>query len=61
MNQNSFIPFNLPSIGDEEINEVVAALRSGWLATGPRTAQFEEFRRYVSSCFALAVNSATAG
>jgi dTDP-4-amino-4,6-dideoxygalactose transaminase len=52
MNQNSFIPFNLPSIGDEEINEVVAALRSGWLATGPRTAQFEEFRRYVSSCFA---------
>jgi len=62
MNQNSFIPFNLPSIGDEEINEVVAALRSGWLTTGPRTAQFEEeFRRYVSSSFALAVNSATAG
>src|SRR5262245_5733776 len=62
MNQNSFIPFNLPSIGDEEINEVVAALRSGWLTTGPRTAQFEqEFRRYVNSSFALAVNSATAG
>ena len=31
MNPNFFIPFNLPSIGDEEINEVVAALRSGWL------------------------------
>lgn len=62
MNPNSFIPFNLPSIGDEEINEVVAALRSGWLTTGPRTAQFEEeFRRYVGSASALAVNSATAG
>src|SRR5262245_56902355 len=62
MNQNSFIPFNLPSIGDEEINEVVAVLRSGWLTTGPRTAQFEEeFRHYVASAFALAVNSATAG
>ena len=62
MNQNSFIPFNLPSIGDEEINEVVATLRSGWLTTGPRTAKFEEeFRAYVGAPFALAVNSCTAG
>lgn len=28
-----FIPFHSPSIGDEEIREVVAALRSGWLTT----------------------------
>ena len=62
MNQNSFIPFNLPSIGDEEINEVVATLRSGWLTTGPRTAKFEEeFKAYVGAPYALAVNSCTAG
>ena len=62
MNKNSFIPFNLPSIGDEEINEVVATLRSGWLTTGPRTAKFEEeFKAYVGAPYALAVNSCTAG
>lgn len=58
----TFIPFNLPSIGEEEINEVVATLRSGWLTTGPRTAQFEqEFAAYVNAPHALAVNSCTAG
>ncbi len=58
----SFIPFHRPSIGEEEIIEVVATLRSGWLTTGPRTAQFEnEFRQYVAAHHALAVNSCTAG
>ncbi len=62
MNQSSFIPFHLPTIGEEEINEVIATLRSGWLTTGPRTAQFEQdFRAYVGSPHALAVNSCTAG
>jgi dTDP-4-amino-4,6-dideoxygalactose transaminase len=56
------IPFNLPTIEEEEINEVLATLRSGWLTTGPRTAQFEaEFKAYVGAPFALAVNSGTAG
>jgi dTDP-4-amino-4,6-dideoxygalactose transaminase len=56
------IPFNLPSIGEEEIAEVVSTLKSGWLTTGPRTSQFEaEFRAYVGAPLALAVNSATAG
>jgi dTDP-4-amino-4,6-dideoxygalactose transaminase len=59
---NSFIPYSVPSIGEEEINEVVATLRSGWLTTGPRTAQFEqEFQNYVRVPHALAVNSCTAG
>src|SRR5712692_6998277 len=58
---NGFIPFALPEIGEEEINEVVATLRSGWLTTGPQTARFErEFRDYVGSREALAVNSGTA-
>ncbi len=62
MHERSFIPFHVPSIGDEEIREVEATLRSGWLTTGPRTAQFEsEFAAYVGARHAVAVNSATAG
>jgi dTDP-4-amino-4,6-dideoxygalactose transaminase len=57
-----FIPFHKPHIGEEEIREVEATLRSGWLTTGPRTSQFEnEFKAYVSAKHALAVSSATAG
>jgi dTDP-4-amino-4,6-dideoxygalactose transaminase len=59
---DELIPFNLPTIEEEEINEVVSTLRSGWLTTGPKTAQFEaEFKAYVGAPLALAVNSATAG
>ena len=61
-NQVEYIPFALPDIGDEEIAEVVAALRSGWITSGPRVAQFErEFREYTGAAHALAVNSCTAG
>lgn len=59
-----FLPFALPDIGEEEINEVVEALRSGWLTTGPKTARFEtDFAAFLGldSGQALAVNSATAG
>ncbi|MEP0775901.1 MAG: DegT/DnrJ/EryC1/StrS aminotransferase family protein, partial [Acidobacteriota bacterium] len=58
-----FLPFALPDIGEEEIAEVVAALRSGWVTTGPRTRRFEEeFADFVGDGVeALAVNSATAG
>lgn len=56
------IPFHRPSLGEAEIDEVVATLRSGWLTSGPRTQQFEtEFARYVQAPHALAVNSCTAG
>ena len=59
---NKFIPFHVPSIGAEELREVEATLRSGWLTTGPRTAQFEkEFKNYVGAPHAVAVNSGTAG
>jgi len=58
----SFIRFHRPSIGEEEITEVVEVLRSGWLTTGPRAARFEsEFREYTRAPHAIAVNSATAG
>ena len=60
--QAEWIPFAIPDIGEEEITEVVATLRSGWLTSGPRTLQFErEFRQYTGATHALAVNSCTAG
>jgi dTDP-4-amino-4,6-dideoxygalactose transaminase len=56
------IPFSRPAIGEDEIAEVVECLRSGWVTTGPRTAQFEkEFAAAVQARHALAVTSATAG
>jgi len=56
------IPFSRPDIREEEIAEVVACLRSGWITTGPRTSRFEEeFAAYVGARHALAVSSATAG
>ena len=62
MPDHPFIPFHIPSIGDDEVREVEATLRSGWLTTGPRTAQFEkEFSAYVGAPHAIAVNSCTAG
>src|SRR5438477_99542 len=61
MSNRSYIPFGVPEIGEEEINEVTATLRSGWLTTGKRTAQFEqEFQAYVGSNHALALSSGTA-
>jgi len=59
---DNFLPFALPCLGEEEINEVVDTLRSGWLTTGPKTKRFEEdFAKFVGQPYALAVNSCTAG
>ena len=61
MEQSTFIRFNVPMIGQEEIDEVIDTLKSGWLTTGPKTARFErEFAQYVKAPYALAANSATA-
>jgi perosamine synthetase len=55
------IPFYKPSLGDEEINEVVDTLRGGWLTTGPKVKQFEsEFSRYLGHRHSIALNSCTA-
>jgi len=62
MSERQFIAFHRPSVDEAEIEAVSETLRSGWLTTGPRTAQFEqEFRDYVQAPYALAVNSCTAG
>jgi dTDP-4-amino-4,6-dideoxygalactose transaminase len=63
-----FLPFALPEIGEDEINEVVDALRSGWVTTGPKTRRFEgDFAAFLGDesrgeqLHCIAVNSATAG
>lgn len=56
-----FLPFALPAIGEEEIQEVTDTLRNGWLTTGPKTQRFEEaFREYTGARHAVALNSCTA-
>lgn len=58
--RSEFLNFAPPLIGDEEVAEVVQALRSGWITTGQRAQRFEEeFRHFVGARGALAVNSAT--
>src|ERR1700726_225409 len=59
--RTTFLPFALPHITQEEIDEVVDTLRTGWLTTGPKTKRFERaFAERVGAPYALAVNSATA-
>jgi len=56
------IPFSPPHIDQEIIDEVVAALKSGWITTGPRTKQFEkDLCAYNGNPNTLCLNSATAG
>jgi len=59
--RQEFLPFAPPLIGEEEINEVVATLRSGWITTGPKTKRFEtNLAAYLGASGALALNSCTA-
>lgn len=59
--REKFIPYNLPDITDAEINEVVDTMRSGWVAKGPRTNEFEKcFAEYLGAKHAVAMNSCTA-
>lgn len=58
-----FLPFARPDIGEAEIAAVAAAMRSGWVTTGPQARAFEEeFAAFIGGGVqAVAVNSATAG
>ena len=59
--RKTFLPFHWPTISDDEIQEVVQVLRTGWITTGPRVQRFEEdFAAYVAAPHAVAVNSCTA-
>jgi perosamine synthetase len=55
------IPFHRPYITEEEEKEVIDSLRKGWLTMGKKTMEFEnQFRNYIGSKNAIAVNSCTA-
>lgn len=59
--RSEFLVFGKPRIEEEDIAEVVATLRSGWIGMGPRTIQFErDFAAYTGAKHAIAVNSCTA-
>jgi len=62
-NQQEFIPFSLPDIGDEEVQSVTETLLSGWVTSGPKVKIFEsDFQNFIcNSSESIAVNSATAG
>src|SRR5262249_10076873 len=61
MVRESFLPFGAPVIGDEEIDEVVATLRSGWIGTGPKCWRFEgQIADYVQAKHAITASSCTA-
>jgi dTDP-4-amino-4,6-dideoxygalactose transaminase len=62
MNRNDLriIPFSPPDITDAEIEEVIKAMKSGWITTGPRTKEFERrIAEYVGVKKAVCLNSAT--
>jgi UDP-4-amino-4-deoxy-L-arabinose-oxoglutarate aminotransferase len=60
--RSEFLPFSRPSFTEEEISAVSEVLRSGWITTGPKSADFERsFTDYVGCLGAVAVTSATAG
>ncbi|HUW96150.1 MAG TPA: DegT/DnrJ/EryC1/StrS family aminotransferase, partial [Anaerolineae bacterium] len=53
--RDRFLPPFAPCLGDEEFDEVLDTLRSGWLTMGPKTRRFEEaFARYVGAKHAIA-------
>jgi dTDP-4-amino-4,6-dideoxygalactose transaminase len=59
-----FLAFAQPDIGDDEIDEVVETLKSGWITTGPKARRFEQdFSAFLGDegLHSIAVNSATAG
>jgi dTDP-4-amino-4,6-dideoxygalactose transaminase len=59
--RKAFLPYCLPDISELEIQEVVSTLKSGWLAKGPRTIEFEKrFAEYVGAKYAVGMNSCTA-
>jgi len=56
-----YLVFGAPDIREEDIQEVVATLRSGWVGTGPKVARLEDmFREHTGAAHAVAISSCTA-
>ena len=59
--RSEFLVFGSPVIGEEEIAEVVASLRSGWVGTGPKVQRFERMLSdYVGVAEVRCLSSCTA-
>lgn len=55
------IQFSPPDVTEAEIEEVINAMKSGWITTGPRTKEFEKkIAEYIGVNKAVCLNSATA-
>jgi UDP-4-amino-4-deoxy-L-arabinose-oxoglutarate aminotransferase len=60
--RSKFLPFSVPTISEEDIAAVAEVLRSGWITTGPKSAEFEQkFAEYIGCPAAVGLTSATAG
>jgi dTDP-4-amino-4,6-dideoxygalactose transaminase len=60
--RKEFLPFSRPSIGEREIESVVACMKSGWITTGAVCKRFEDkFCKLTGAGRAIAFQSATAG
>ena len=58
--RETFLPFSKPSIEEWEISEVAKVLRSGWITTGPKNAEFEKaFCEYTGAKYAIPLTSET--
>lgn len=61
MPENKLLPYGRQSIAEEDIQAVIEVLRSDWLTTGPKIAEFEQaIAEYVGCQYAVAVSSGTA-
>lgn len=59
--RDEFLPYSRPLLNEEEEEEVLKVLKSGWVAKGPRTLELEKkFAEYLGAKYALALNSCTA-
>ena len=55
------IPFSPPDISEDEINEVIDTLKSGWITTGPKTKELERrLSEFTTTPKTVCLNSATA-
>ena len=58
--RDTFLPFSKPDLKESDIQAVADVLRSGWITTGPKVAQFEsDFKAYLGADDAVSMTSET--
>ncbi|MGE5620959.1 MAG: DegT/DnrJ/EryC1/StrS family aminotransferase [archaeon] len=60
--RSNYLVFGSPRIEEDEIQEVVETLKSGWIGSGPKVQEFQrDFSKYINVKHSVAVSSCTAG